>query len=56
MAIHRITLTVNGEHEIVNVPSNMTLLRMLRETSGANRYEKWLFSRGMWVLYGVDQW
>jgi len=32
MAIHRITLTVNGEHEIVNVPSNMTLLRMLRET------------------------
>ena len=32
MADHRITLTVNGEHEIVNVPSNMTLLRMLRET------------------------
>ena len=32
MAVHRITLTVNGELEIVNVPSNMTLLRMLRET------------------------
>ena len=31
MALHRITLTVNGEYEIVDVPSNMTLLRMLRE-------------------------
>ena len=32
MAIHEITLTVNGEHVNVNVLSNMTLLRMLRET------------------------
>ncbi len=31
MAFHRITLTVNGETEIVDVPSNMTLLQMLRE-------------------------
>lgn len=31
MAYHRITLTVNGEHELVDVPSNMTLLGMLRE-------------------------
>jgi carbon-monoxide dehydrogenase small subunit len=31
MALHRITLTVNQEYEIVDVPSNMTLLRMLRE-------------------------
>ena len=31
MAFHRITLTVNGEPEIVDVPSNMTLLQMLRE-------------------------
>ena len=31
MAFHTITLTVNGEAEIVNVPSHMTLLQMLRE-------------------------
>jgi carbon-monoxide dehydrogenase small subunit len=31
MAFHRITLTVNGETEPVDVPSNMTLLQMLRE-------------------------
>ena len=31
MATHRITLTVNGESELVDVPSNMTLLEMLRE-------------------------
>jgi carbon-monoxide dehydrogenase small subunit len=31
MAFHRITLTVNGESELVDVPSNMTLLEMLRE-------------------------
>jgi carbon-monoxide dehydrogenase small subunit len=31
MAFHRITLTVNGELEAVDVPSNMTLLQMLRE-------------------------
>lgn len=31
MAFHRITLTINGEPEIVDVPSNMTLLQMLRE-------------------------
>ncbi len=31
MAFHRITLTVNGTKEQVDVPSNMTLLRMLRE-------------------------
>jgi carbon-monoxide dehydrogenase small subunit len=31
MAIHRITLTVNGETELVDVPSHMTLLQMLRE-------------------------
>jgi carbon-monoxide dehydrogenase small subunit len=32
MAFHRINLIVNGEIEQVDVPSNMTLLRMLRET------------------------
>ncbi|GAB4527910.1 MAG: (2Fe-2S)-binding protein [Anaerolineae bacterium] len=31
MALHRITLTVNGEVELVDVPSNMTLLQMLRD-------------------------
>jgi len=31
MAFHRITLTVNGETELVDVPSNMTLLQMLRD-------------------------
>jgi carbon-monoxide dehydrogenase small subunit len=31
MAIHRITVTVNGEIELVDVPSHMTLLQMLRE-------------------------
>ena len=31
MTIHRIAITVNGETELVEVPSNMTLLRMLRE-------------------------
>jgi len=31
MALHRIKLTVNGELEQVDVPSNMTLLGMLRE-------------------------
>ncbi len=31
MAYHRILLTVNGTKEQVDVPSNMTLLRMLRE-------------------------
>jgi carbon-monoxide dehydrogenase small subunit len=31
MAYHRIVLTVNGTKEQVDVPSNMTLLRMLRE-------------------------
>ena len=31
MAFHRITLTINNETEFVDVPSNMTLLQMLRE-------------------------
>jgi carbon-monoxide dehydrogenase small subunit len=31
MATHTITLTVNGAQERLDVPSNMTLLRMLRE-------------------------
>lgn len=31
MAIHRITLTVNGETELVDVPSQMTLLQLLRD-------------------------
>lgn len=31
MAIHRISLTINSEWEQVDVPSNMTLLQMLRE-------------------------
>jgi carbon-monoxide dehydrogenase small subunit len=31
MGYHRILLTVNGTKEQVDVPSNMTLLRMLRE-------------------------
>ncbi len=32
MAFYNITVTVNGETEIVNVPSHMTLLQMLRES------------------------
>jgi aerobic carbon-monoxide dehydrogenase small subunit len=31
MAFHKITLTVNGELEQVDVPSNLTLLGLLRE-------------------------
>jgi aerobic-type carbon monoxide dehydrogenase small subunit (CoxS/CutS family) len=31
MAMHTINLTVNGELEQVHVPSNLTLLGMLRE-------------------------
>jgi carbon-monoxide dehydrogenase small subunit len=31
MAYHKITVTVNGKEEQVVVPSNMTLMRMLRE-------------------------
>jgi carbon-monoxide dehydrogenase small subunit len=31
MAMHRISLTINGEYEQVDVPSNLTLLQMLRE-------------------------
>jgi carbon-monoxide dehydrogenase small subunit len=31
MAIHRITITINGDAELVDVPSHMTLLQMLRE-------------------------
>ncbi len=31
MAIHKITLKVNGENEVVEVPSHWTLLQMLRE-------------------------
>jgi carbon-monoxide dehydrogenase small subunit len=31
MAFHRITLTINDETELVDVPSHMTLLQMLRE-------------------------
>ena len=31
MALHKITVTVNGEVELVDVPSHMTLLQMIRE-------------------------
>lgn len=31
MAYHKITVTINNEPEVVEVPSNMTLLQMLRE-------------------------
>jgi carbon-monoxide dehydrogenase small subunit len=31
MSVHRIALTVNGEYEQVDVPSQMTLLQMLRD-------------------------
>ena len=31
MAFHRITVTVNGETELVDISSNMTLLQMLRD-------------------------
>jgi carbon-monoxide dehydrogenase small subunit len=34
MSLHSITVTVNGKPEYVQVPSHMTLLRMLRETLG----------------------
>jgi aerobic carbon-monoxide dehydrogenase small subunit len=32
MGFHRITVNVNGSDEVVTVPSNMTLLTMLRES------------------------
>jgi carbon-monoxide dehydrogenase small subunit len=31
MSFHRITLDINGTSEVLDVPSNMTLLQMLRE-------------------------
>jgi carbon-monoxide dehydrogenase small subunit len=31
MSTHRVTLTINGETEQVDVPSNLTLLQMLRD-------------------------
>jgi len=31
MSNHRISLTINGEYEQVEVPSQMTLLQMLRD-------------------------
>jgi aerobic-type carbon monoxide dehydrogenase small subunit (CoxS/CutS family) len=31
MALHAVTMTVNGEMEIATVPSHMTLLQLLRE-------------------------
>jgi carbon-monoxide dehydrogenase small subunit len=31
MANHRITVKINGEYELVDVPSQMTLLQMLRD-------------------------
>lgn len=31
MAVHSIAVTINGEREYLEVPSNMTLLQMLRE-------------------------
>ncbi len=34
MAYHRIKVTINGSSEVVDVPSNMTLLEMLREKLG----------------------
>lgn len=34
MALHEITITVNGEYERVVVPSNKTLMGMLREDLG----------------------
>ena len=34
MTIHTITLTINGETEIVDVPAHWTLLQMLREKLG----------------------
>ena len=34
MSVHRITLTVNGSLEIVDVPGHMTLLQMLRDKLG----------------------
>ena len=34
MGFHRITLTVNGSKEQVDIPSNMTLLLMLRDKLG----------------------
>ena len=34
MTIHTITLTVNGEAEIVDVPAHWTLLQMLRDKIG----------------------
>jgi aerobic carbon-monoxide dehydrogenase small subunit len=34
MSYHRITLNVNGTSELVDVPSNMTMMMMLREKLG----------------------
>ena len=31
MSLHRINVIINGENEQVDIPSNMTLLTMLRE-------------------------
>jgi aerobic carbon-monoxide dehydrogenase small subunit len=34
MAYHKVSITVNGSDELLEVPSNMTLLQMLREKLG----------------------
>ena len=34
MSFHRISLTVNGSEEVVEVPANLTLLQLLREKLG----------------------
>jgi carbon-monoxide dehydrogenase small subunit len=34
MSFHRITLTVNGSSEVVDIPGHITLLQMLREKLG----------------------
>lgn len=31
MSFHRISITINGEYEVVDVPSNMTLMQLLRD-------------------------
>ena len=45
MAFHKINVTINGGLEQVVVPSNMTLMRMLRESLVTDRHEKRLLRR-----------
>ena len=55
MAFHEIKLTVNGRLEQVRIPSNMTLMRMLRESLALTGADIDDCPVGLAVLFALDQ-